>query len=159
MRVCMFLDKNLPNLTMTPLASQLISECRRLGIELSPTDRGVKCTAPVGTMTPELQAAIKINRDRIRELLLSDRGSSVRRPFVPAPIIPGEVHFSIWVNDVDGPLPEPIPGHHHDFRQPSRLRPLLASAHTFRSKEHETTSQDAPRIAPSDRVDPGHLPK
>jgi hypothetical protein len=48
----------------------------------------------------------------------------------PPPIIFGEHHFSIWVDDADGPWEEFIPGYHYDIRQPSRLRTLLAPADT-----------------------------
>lgn len=44
----------------------------------------------------------------------------------PLPIPFGTEHFSIWVDDPDGPLPEFIPGYHYDFRQPSRLRGLCS---------------------------------
>src|SRR5262245_47559078 len=48
------------------------------------------------------------------------------QPVAPAkwPIIPGEHHFSIWVDDADGDWPEFIPGYHYSIRQPSRLQPL-----------------------------------
>jgi hypothetical protein len=45
----------------------------------------------------------------------------------PWPIVQGTEHFSIWVDDDAGTWPEFIAGYHYDFRQPSRLRPLLAS--------------------------------
>jgi hypothetical protein len=55
---------------MTNAATEVVAECRRLGIALEPTDTGVKCTAPKGVMTPALAAAVKANRDEIRRLLV-----------------------------------------------------------------------------------------
>src|SRR5262245_21141404 len=46
--------------------------------------------------------------------------------FAPWPIVEGNEHFSLWVDDPLGPWPEFIPGFHYDVRQPSRLRALLA---------------------------------
>jgi len=46
-----------------------------------------------------------------------------RSPF-PWPIVEGAEHFSIWQHE-DDPWDEFVPGFHYDFRQSSRLQPLL----------------------------------
>jgi hypothetical protein len=71
-RVSLILNKNLQNLAMNALATNVIDRCRSLGIELVPTVRGVKCLAPAGTMTKDLKAVIVAKRDEIRELLLQE---------------------------------------------------------------------------------------
>ncbi len=42
------------------------------------------------------------------------------------PIVEGREHFSLWVESVDGPWPEFIPGYHVDIRQPKQLRSLCS---------------------------------
>lgn len=59
---------------MTSLATQVIERCRSLGIKLIPTDQGVKCLAPAGTMTRDLQAVIKAKRNEIRDRLVEEDG-------------------------------------------------------------------------------------
>jgi hypothetical protein len=59
-------------MTINTVAAEVIADCRRRGIMLSSAGPGVKCTAPKGVMTPDLAAAVKVNRDDIRRLLLAE---------------------------------------------------------------------------------------
>jgi hypothetical protein len=52
----------------------------------------------------------------------------------PWPIVEGAEHFSLWINDPAGPLPEFVSGHHYDVRQPSQLRGLCSPCE--RTDEH-----------------------
>jgi hypothetical protein len=64
--------------------------------------------------------------DDADEQLIGD--GETTRPPGSWPIIEGTEHFSIWVDDAEGPWPEFIPGYHYDIRQPSRLRGLCSAA-------------------------------
>lgn len=48
----------------------------------------------------------------------------------PWPIVEGAEHYQVFVPDEDSPWPEFIPGHHYDFRQPSRLLSLIGRKET-----------------------------
>lgn len=69
--------------------------------------------------------------------------------FEPWPIVEGTEHYQVFVPDEDTPWLEFIPGYHFDFRQPSRLRPLLTPNDHFPVDEPKTNAQDAPGIAPT----------
>src|SRR5262249_48873674 len=66
---------------MNSLATGLLERCRDLGIELTPTDRGVRCVAPSGTMTAELRDLIAASRERLRDLLLFEEDVLEGIPF------------------------------------------------------------------------------
>jgi hypothetical protein len=74
----------------------------------------------------------------------------------------GKEHFSIWLREpgvpapkfikawANEPWPEFIEGYHYDFRQPSRLLPLLAR----RKEKHATEAQATPNTSPEATASP-----
>ena len=97
-------------------------------------------------LTPDEVEAVRRHKAVILKLLRFENWEAV-------PIIPGTVHFSIWVDDPDGPLPEFIPGDHYDIRQPSRLRALLSPKPTSGADARKKIAQNALGIAPTGPAD------
>ncbi len=60
---------------MPTLASKIIDHCRGLGIELLPTETGIRCLAPLGALTSELQDLLKAKRDNVRDALIEEEAS------------------------------------------------------------------------------------
>jgi hypothetical protein len=51
-------------------AHAVLAECRRRGVELQPTDTGVKCRASRGVIDTQLHAAITAHRGELRTMLV-----------------------------------------------------------------------------------------
>ena len=68
-------------------ATAVLTECHRRGIVLWATDVGIKCRAPKGSMTTELQTAVSSHRDNLRRLLVhAAPTASVDAPALPPPV-------------------------------------------------------------------------
>ena len=105
---------------MTP--ATLLSDLTARGVEFQANGDKLQFR-PMELLKPGEIEAIRQHKVVILKLLRSE-GREAPPPINPWPIIPGTEHFSIWIDDADGPWPEFIPGYHFDIRQPSRLRPL-----------------------------------
>ena len=104
---------------MTPAA--LLSDLSARGVEFEIAGDRLRFR-PTELLKPGEIKAVRLHKDVILKLLRSELREAA--PIKPWPIVAGTEHFSLWIDDPSGPLPEFIPGYHYDVRQPSRLRPL-----------------------------------
>jgi hypothetical protein len=102
-------------------AATLISDLTARGVEFQVSGDTLRFR-PADRLTPAEVEVIRSHKSVILKLLRSE----VREAPAPWPIVEGSEHFSLWINDPAGPLPEFVPGHHYDVRQPSRLRGLCS---------------------------------